>query len=347
MIKSLQSIGDELGISVSTVSRAISGHPGVSEKTRSRVLELAGKYGYAPDQAASSLRTGKGNGLTIIVPLKRPEIAVYRDDLLLAAGRKSFGSVKIVTLNPDESASSAILSAMNSKTGAIICSYMHEEIPSELLELLKSRRIPLTMIDSDSEGTDNIQIDRAAGTMQMARMLLLTGCRNPLFLSSCGLENPDNRLQGIIKAYKSLGMELQADQLVRFNNLSSQLETGFEAAGNILKTRYTDGLFCYSDLVAIGVMRAFSQAGIRIPAEIRIVGFDNIPLAGFLPVSLTTVAQPIEELVEKAIAITENRLKEFDAPANTVTFKTNLVIRESAPVTEHSLRCEIFKETTL
>ncbi len=339
-VNSLKDIACELKVSPSTVSRALSGSGGVSEKMRRRILSIAQRHGYSPDSAASSLRTGKCRGLTMITPRERSGIATMRDEALFAKARERFGSVRVATLNNDESLESAVSKAAAEKPAAIAVCNASSALPSGIATHLASKGIALLGVDcGEQPGMDQISIDRSAGAFQMARMLVLTGVRNPVFMTSgATIDNPDGRLAGIIKGLESLGQTLRPEQILRFETAGNPAKNGFECAERILRTAYADAIFAYSDIYAIGVMRALLKNGVAIPEGVKLIGFDNMPFSEFLPISLTTVAQPVHELVDAALEMLAARLATMDAPPQRRVLKTCLVLRESAPVHEHSLK---------
>ena len=115
----------------------------------------------------------------------------------------------------------------------------------------------------------------------------------------------------------------------------------------ILQRRPVDGIFFYSDIMAIGAMRVLHREGISVPSDVKVIGFDNIAVAEHLPVSLTTVGQPVLEPVDAAISQIKTRLEDPDLARQFCRFETGLIIRESAPVGSELSREEIFspKET--
>ncbi|OGV47732.1 MAG: hypothetical protein A2017_16175 [Lentisphaerae bacterium GWF2_44_16] len=342
MSVSLEKIAEMMKVSVSTVSRALSGMPGVSEAKKEKIIELANKLGYAPNVQASLLRTGKGRGLAILTRINPSEISAVRNSVLFRLGKKAFGSIRVIVLSENNELNGAIQQIVSEKYLAVIVSTHVEKISPENIELLKARKIPLTSIDADYEGFDSALINRENGTFQAARMLILSGCKNPVFYCNASKNNPDERLSGIMKAFKSLGKSTDEINLAPFAGTSS-FEAGYKITNEVLKTRHVDGIFCYNDNLALGTLRALHKAGIRVPEEVKVIGFDNIPVSEHLPVSLTTVAQPVEELAEAALEMTLDKLENFDREARKIYLPAKLLVRESAPINSYDLREKIFE----
>jgi len=338
---SLKEVAKSLKVSPSTVSRALSGKPGVSQQKREEIIEKARKLGFTPDSMASSLKTGKTYGVTVIVGQQGSEITLNRNHMIFDLARKKFGSIRVASLNEDNDLDKLIWDAAAGRSKAIIATVPQKKIDAETARLLKKRKIPLTSVDFKLESFDSAQIDRSAGTFQAARMLYLCGCKTPIFMSSQPIEKPDPRLEGILKAARSLDKTISQEDIHVING--SDYQDGFKYAKALLNSRFFDGLFCYCDRIAIGAMRAIIQAGLRIPEDIKIIGFDNIPAAEFLPISLTTVAQPESGPAQMAVELTLDRLENFDRDAKDQIFPTSLIARESCPLPEDfSMKEKIF-----
>lgn len=302
----------------------------------------ARKLGFKPDGMASSLRTGKGQGATLIVSQKGPEVMLRRNHLLFESAKKAFKTVKVVTVSRNDELNDEIWNSIAERTRALFVTFKAGEILPELKRLLFQKNIPLTSIDAYYDGFDSVQIDRAPGTYQAARMLLLCGCKNPVFFSSSTLDAPDARLEGIIKAFQSLSRPPAEIKLAWSSESGSESLKGFHLAEKVINTQPVDGLFCYNDLMAIGALRALYRAGVKVPEEVRVIGFDNIPVGEFLPVSLATVAQPGLEPVDAAMNLTLDKIENFAREPRCITFPSHLIARETCPIEDYSLREKIF-----
>ena len=246
-----------------------------------------------------------------------------------------------MTMTEDDSMQDILQPLIAEGTRAVIFSNISFPDQEKMAGILRSRKIPAVSIDSFIPGMDNIRLDRSVGTCQAAKMLLLSGCRHPVFYSSSSIDQPDSRLEGIIRAYKEFGRKEKDICLIQVR--SHVPASGSELATQVLNSMPVDGIFCYDDYLAVATMRKLYQEGIKVPEEIRIIGFDNIPIAAMLPISLTTVAQPVEEVAKAALNAVVHREQDFEAPYIEEFFPTHLVVRESAPITRHSLREEIFR----
>jgi LacI family transcriptional regulator len=149
-------------------------------------------------------------------------------------------------------------------------------------------------------------------------------------------------LRGIIRAYEELGRPKEEIDIIPMNRWPSGYNGGYLIAKELFSRRNVDGIFAYSDVVAIGVSRAVAKAGLGIPADVKLIGFDNIEAAEYLPVSLSTVAQPEFEPVKAALELAMERTGDFERPPREVVFPSSLIARESCPLNDNSLREKIF-----
>ncbi len=336
----LGAIAGRLGVAKSSVSRALSGKGGVSGKLRRKVLSLAKNLSYSPNPYASVLRTGKRQGLAVISGFMT-HVVMLRNRALLDLGQEYFGTVRFFVISAGEGIEGAVLQAISFNPQAIVVNSVPGLLGGEIVPRLLSYGIPIVSIDCENGFGKNIRIDRSAGTGQAARLLILSGCENPVYLSASDIENPDARLDGIIEAYSSLGKKLSASQIFPIGGMHADpIRAGYDAARKIISTTLCDGIFAYSDEMALGVARALADAKIKVPDEIRLVGFDNLPFAEFVCPSLTTVAQPIREPVDVALKAC---IEDSGNAKCERSFETRLLVRESAPALSKVLMGKIFK----
>jgi DNA-binding LacI/PurR family transcriptional regulator len=348
MSSGIRTIAKQLNVAPSSVSRALAGKPGVSEKLRKKILSLAGALAYAPSPMASSLRSGKGQGLVIITATQPTQISSVRTRMLFEKAQHSFGGVRLHVKSQDESIDEAVRRALAWGPAAIITSSLEGALRNETSARLREREVPLVSMDGEIPGHDAIVIERSTGVSQAARLILLSGREQPLFLSQATLQDPDDRLIGARHGFESLGRRFEeryVRQALKIREKSAPA-IGFESARQILESSSSDAIFCYSDEMAVGVLRYLLAVGVRVPEDIMVVGFDDLPVAEYLTPSLTTVAQPVEEAATAAIAAVADRAGAFDVPPRRLVLQTRLIIRESAPASP-SIKKKVFADKAI
>lgn len=340
-----------LGIHPSSVSRALAGKSGVSAELRRQVTTAAQGMDYAPNPHASSLRRNCGEGLALITAYQQPHIASLRNNALMSLGRTEYGGVRVLTRSPDESLDALVRLAVSQFPRAIVVAGYSGEVSRETRQQLSPRRIPLICMDGLISGFDAVVIRRWIGTYQATRLLLLSGCRYPVFFSAAPPTAPDERLKGIFEAYRSLNQRPDHSAIIPFaSKIDFSYTCGYTMTRDLLRTRPVDGIFCFNDEIAVGVLKALSDAGLSVPGDVKIVGFDNLPIAEYTSPSLTTVAQPVTEVARATLEMLARRLVDPELPPQLESFEARLVIRQSAaPVSRRALE-KIFKlssKTTL
>ncbi len=327
----IRRIAESLGVAPSSVSRALADKPGVSAALRRKILAAADSLAYAPSPFASSLRTGKGQWLVLITSVTPTTIAATRNRALIEMAQARFGGVRLHVAAPGETQEESVRRALAWNPHAIV-SCLSGNISSDTAARLDEKRVPLVAMDTEIAGRDAVVIDRASGVYQAARLMLLLKRAHPVFLTTTTLATPDARLAGARDGFASLKHRLEERHLHHLRSYAEgPLASGFEAAKEILRTRPADAIFCYSDETAIGVLRALLAAGVRVPDETLVIGFDDLPVAEYLTPSLTTVAQPVELVAEAVLDLCAKRIAQPDAPPTRLVFQTHLVVRESAP----------------
>lgn len=330
MAVSIKTIARELSVNPSTVSRALSGVPGVSEEMRRKVHMAAERLGYVPDSHARDLRTQKRSGIAVICRAEPTAVSTLRNYAMLDIGRSALGRAHLIVRNPTESLPDVFGRALSERYAAVILNRPGGDVDPELLRRARGGGVAVVSIDEWREGVDNIVVERQVGTRQAARLFVAGGRRSIGLFSATGADSPDPRLDGFRCGFEELGRSLETAKLVRFEAAST--ERGFQLTRRLLRGERPDALFCYSDQMAVGAMRAAVEAGVPVGSDLWIVGFDDLVVSRFLSPSLTTVSQPIAGAARAAVQLLVARLADPEGPPVVRRFPTTLIIRESAPL---------------
>jgi len=322
----LEDVGKFCGVSRSTVSRVINKSPLVNEETRRRV-ELAIKtLGYVPDFSARSLMTRRTETIAISLPDIKggfyPEILAGADE---EAVRR--GYLLLVVFQGSRRPRSHSLQRIISYgrvDGALV---FGDTVPDQQLQLLSESHVRVVRLAAPSPVPEiaAITIDNFGGALAAVRHLVQQGCRRIAYLSGPP-GNPDSqqRRRGYQQGLQECGLQFD-ESLVAHG--------GFVRAGGATATRTLldrgiefDGLFAANDDMAIGAIETLLQAGIAIPQQVCVMGFDDIDLARF--VGLTTVHVPVREIgIHGARLLCE--MIEHGRQAETITMSTRIVERVS------------------
>jgi LacI family transcriptional regulator len=327
---SLKHIADLLGINPSTVSRALSGKPGVSDRLREIITATADSLNYRPDAAARALRTGGRFGITVVTTANPTEITSKRNYFLFQKGKTLFGTVTVLLITEGRSADALCAEIISSKCRGVVLSGVGSGFTEQHHTILEQHRIPTVTLDCVIQGRDSIIIDRKAGMEAATSFLLSKDCRRPLFLLHKDSGPHDPRRAGILSGLNNRGCPPDSSLFHYFEK--SDIQAGYIIGCKILeKKERPDAVFTFNDHMALGIIRAASETGIGIPEDLIIIGFDDVDFAAYSTPSLTTIRQPVRECVDEALRLIQTRIESPDQLSRRKVFPAELIRRESAP----------------
>jgi LacI family transcriptional regulator, repressor for deo operon, udp, cdd, tsx, nupC, and nupG len=326
-------VADRAGVSVATVSRALRGLPHVSPGTRRRVELVAEELGYEPNPHASRLAAGRSGTIGVALPILD---AWYYSRVL--AGIESIMAEDQIDMHlvviADESGRRHFVETLPSLRkrvdGLLVVDiFMLDQIWNRVADA----DLPVATIGLDTRRFDAVMIDNRAAAASAIDHLTDLGHRQIGFIGgtmreALEVESAETRRRGMEAALRGRGIEpdpsLQAAG-------GFTVEGGREAMEKLLPRRPT-AVFCASDEMAIGAIQAITEAGLRVPGDISVVGFDDQPVAA--AVGLTTVRQPVSEQAAQAAVMVLARVEDRSAPVVKVEMPTRLRCRgTSGPVT--------------
>lgn len=327
----IKDIARMAGVSTATVSKVLNGKDEkISDRTRNRIFELVDEYNYVPNRIASSLVTKKTKTLGLIIPNIAnpffPEIARGAEDL---ANERGYNLILCNTDDHLEKEETYIDMLEEKMVDGIIFTASSQR--KDKLERLSKVKVPVITVDREVEGLATqgmIVVDNVYGAYEAVHYLVEAGYSKIVHITGPMSSKPArDRLEGMKQALSEKGLTLSSDQLFSGDFKS---EWGYEAVNQLINEGTSfDAVFCGNDLIAIGVLKALREHRLKVPADIGLVGFDDIYMAKMLEPELTTVAQPNYEMgyksAEMLIDMIENKLKE----ATPVVLNTRLIVRKS------------------
>ncbi len=327
-------------VSVASVSRALNGSDTVTEQTRKRILMSAEALQYVPHSGARSLSTSKTNTLGIILPDLYGE---FFSELIrgmdLAAREHGYHLIVSGSHDDADGAATAIRSMRGRVDGLVVLS---PQIDSANLATAMTGRLPVVLMNGGAADATrpSIVVDNHGGARTAVQHLLDGGCRDIAHIAGpAGNLEAEARLAGYLEAMAEAGLEphvVEGD----FNQGS-----GHESAQALMKAgRRFDGVFCGNDMMAIGALLAFQEAGVRCPEDVAVVGFDDVPIAALVRPGLTTLRiriaetgrRALQRLVSQIQAAHAGRTSDTDPTCEVV--RPELVIRSSTRATASTTR---------
>jgi LacI family transcriptional regulator len=328
MAVTIKDVAREAGVSVATVSRALNGHPRVTPETRARIQQVAGELRFTPSSAARSLITRRTHTVGALLPDLHGE---YFSELIRGidlAARSRGLHLLVSSSHGDAKEAAAALRAMHGRVDGLLVMSPHAD-PHFLGGNLPTG-LPAVLLNSDPSDVTHacFRVDNRGGAHAMVRHLASTGHRSIAFIA--GPEHnyeAQERLAGYREALAELlpgtpERVLQGD----FTEASGQRAGRALAA---LRER-PDAVFAANDMMAIGCLASLIQAGLAVPSDIALAGFDDIPISRYLTPALTTVRVPIVELGTLALEELASSIEKPDHPGGKQhTLRAELVVRQS------------------
>lgn len=331
---SLEDIAARAGVSRSTVSRVINNEMYVSEKTRRRVMEVIEQVGFAPNPAARALVTQRTKVIGVIipqVPIVTFEDAYYYPSLLQGVSRITNAHDYALLLwlgnsDVDEERFHRRIISNRLMDGAIIASAAHDD---PLIQHFLDNNIPFVLVERPGRDADRISfvtIDNFQAAYSAVMHLIALGRRRiGTITGNLAITDGQDRLAGYRQALEDAGLGVD-ESLIAVGNFS--FRGGYNGMRALIAQR-VDAVFAGNDITARGALQALHEAGLCIPDDIAIVGFDDLPTATQVTPPLTTVRQPIEEKGAQATAILLHIIENGHSAPQHVYLPTELIIRES------------------
>ncbi|AKE58083.1 LacI family DNA-binding transcriptional regulator [Citrobacter farmeri] len=321
---SIQKIAQLAGVSVATVSRVLNNSDSVKAKNRERVLQAIKESNYQPNLLARQLRTARSHMILVMVSnIANPFCAEVVKGIEAEAEKNGY-RILLCNSGSDIDRSRSGLSLLSGKiVDGIITMDAFSRLP-ELAELIGSAAWVQCAEYADAGTVSCVGINDVDASQYVVSQLADSG-RTRIALINHDLSYKYARLRE--RGYKSVIHLRDLDyQVVEYaSDLSSA--AGMAAMQTLLKENPPDAVFAVSDTLAAGALRAIEQAGLRVPQDIAVVGFDGTELSEM--VSLTTIEQPSREIGRKAVTLLLNKIDNPDAPTERVMMDWRFISRAS------------------
>jgi LacI family transcriptional regulator len=328
----MRSVALRAGVSSATVSRVINGSPEVKEETAQRVRRAIQELDFIPNPIATTLKYGRSKTYGVIVPdLTNPfypeflldfeQVLVENDQELLLATTQS-SEPKLI--------SSVRRMLMRQVDGVVL---MASEFDTRSIEPLFNRRIPIVTVDRRQAltGAGDVGIDFEGGYRQAILHLRDLGHKRIGFIGGVAeIRTSQIRLEAFQQALLDAGLTYHS----RFTRYGDYRVAGGEAASRslLMEPQRPTAILTANDLTAFGVLRALHVAGVSVPSEMSVVGFDGIQLSRTMPTSLTTISISGRELAQTCVKSMDYMRANLTKRGLLLTVGGTLVVRESTAV---------------
>ena len=328
-VSNIYEVAKHAGVSTATVSRVLSQPSVVSPDTRRKVMQAVEFLDYAPNSAAKNLRTLRTGKLLVTVPdISNPFFSLILQGIEDAAQREEY-AVLLGDTQHDERREQRYALMLNSKEadGLIFLGHRLPEAAQTRIRIAAPRCAPVVngCEFNPRLGVPSVHIDNAGAAADAMTLLYDLGHRR-IGVVSGPLVSPlsRDRLRGV----STVASQRHGDGTLTVVGGDFTVESGTEAAARLLSgdSRPT-AIFCFNDEMAMGVLEHARRAGLRVPADLSVVGFDDIRFARYTQPALTTVAQPMREIGEGTVKLLLAILADDTVTPASVTLPHRLVVR--------------------
>ncbi len=329
----IKDIAEKLSISPSTVSRSLKDHPDISVKTRNAVKELAKLLGYKPNLIALNLKHSRTNTIGLLVPeIEHHFFSTIINGIEEVAYQNNYN---ILIVQSNESYLREVLDTqtlLGNRVDGMLASFSKETKDFSHFQQIIDNEIPIVFYDRAVEElhADVVVVDDYTGAYDAVNHLLSKGCQRVAFYSAPQhLLLGKERLHGYVDALKHHNIDFDKNLVYSCDTFESAIKI---SQSILKKTDRPDGIFAVNDLTAVGVMKTAKKLGIKVPEELKIVGFENSKNAAICDPELTSVDQFGYNLGKKAMSILLNRIKDDTADYEPIKYvmKTKLIVRGSS-----------------
>jgi LacI family transcriptional regulator len=326
----LKQVAEHAGVSRATASLIVRNSPTISEKTRKRVLASMHELGYVYDRVAANLRSQRSTTVGIIIT----DIAnTFFSELLKGVNqtleKEGYNVLLGTTFDSAEKQDKLLSTMLEHRVGGIILCPVSGS-SNESIDRIKQLNIPfvLAVRELNEANCDYVGIDYENGAQLAVSYLIKNGHERIAFLGGRSESTAwQQRIEGFKKAFQMADLEVDRSLII---SSAPTREGGIEALQKVLDHDQTpSAIFCFNDLVALGVMLGIRNNGLIPGKDIAVVGFDNIPEAGITNPPLTTISSHAHKIGSKAADLLYKRIMDIDRENERIILSPELIIRDS------------------
>jgi LacI family transcriptional regulator len=322
-----------LDISASTVSRGLKNHPHVRKELKKKILMTARKMGYQQNKFASNLRQKHTSTLGVVIPrLDSYFMSTVISGMEKVANDSGYNLIISQSQESLKKESASITTLFNTRVDGMLISLSYETTNLDHLNIVFKKGLPVVFFDRicDHPKCKSVVINNFRAGYEATAHMINQGCKNIIHLGGSLIRNVyADRYNGFKQAMIDHGLDVGEKSLM-ISDLSQK--AGVDAAKFLLEMKkMPDGIFASNDTSAVALMCELKQAGIRIPGDICVVGFNNDPISRVVEPNLTTIHYPGREMGEIAAATLINSLIGHQSDLlNSIVLSHSLIVRQSS-----------------
>jgi len=325
----LKMVAEKAEVSVNTASRAINNRPDINLETKKRVLQIAKELGYIRNAAAVALRTKKTGTIGVVIADNRnPFYAEVLNGMEEAAREKNYHIILANTQRDYKKEEEAISLLLAKRVDGLLITPVQDR--DDDIKNLIDANIPFVVVGRDFENieVDAIYNDEVKGGFLATEYLIKKGHKRIALIDGFLYKSPaKERLEGYKKALNKYRIPLD-DSLISVGDIN--IEDGHERTKQMLeKNLGFTAIFAYNDMMAFGSMQAIKEKGLRIPEDIGLVGYDDIPFSSLISPALTTIRLKKQELGIESVKLLLSHINGNREKPKKIMLDVELQIRET------------------
>lgn len=327
----IKDIAKIANVSYATVSRALSGKPGIGEDTRIKIKAICEEMGYTPNIMARSLVSKSSSTLGIIVPdISNPFFSEMCLHLESYASLKGYSTILCNSRRDHMREENYFKMLQSQQVDGVVFSPFSLDSTTVVSKYAES--VPTVIISDNFAGKDLscVRVDNHIGAYDGTKHLISLGHKKILLFGvRADSVTHTNRTNGYLAAMKECGLE---PSILRSSYNASSIPNGYLLAKEYFKTEkeFPTAIFAINDLVGMGILQAADECGIKIPEDISLLGFDNIMYSALPKIMLTTVSQPKDQISKETIDLLFSMIRSKEpVELKDICIKPELIIRDS------------------
>jgi len=325
----LKMVAEKAGVSVNTASRAINNKSDINEETKKKVLKIAQELGYVQNATAVALRTRKTRTIGVVIADNRnPFYAEVLNGMEEAARGKNYHIILANTQRDYKKEEEAINLLRAKRVDGLLIAPVQDR-DDDIKKLIEAN-IPFVIVGRDFENieVDAVYNDEVKGGFLATEYLIKKGHKRIALIDGYLYKSPaKGRLEGYKKALNKYKISLD-ESLISVGDIN--IENGYERTKQMLgKNLDFTAIFAYNDMMAFGSMQAIKEKGLRIPEDIGLVGYDDIPFSSLMNPALTTVKLKKQELGVESVKLLFSRINGGRKKTKKVMLDVELIVRKT------------------
>lgn len=331
MKESMSTIAKRIGVSITTVSRVLSGNAAkyrISEDTARRVREEAARCNYAPSLVAQNLRNQQTRTVGLLTPsLSNPYFAEMASVIISEVHRRGYTTIVIDTMEDEDNFSEGLIQLLARQVDGIIAVPCGQD--EKLVSDINRDYVPVMLVDRYYQGSPlpYVSTNNYKGGFDATNLLISSGHSRIACIQGVRTSAPNNeRVRGYKDAMKQAGLE--AMQLVVGNEFS--IQNGYLETKLLLsRPERPTAIFALSNNITLGVLKAARETGMRIPSELSLLSFDNYAYMDYMEPPITRVSQPVEDMAMLATKILFDRIDGLSVSTSQLALSPTIIRGES------------------